>query len=76
MAAEHRQPRFFLRGDDVERDPGFLAHAFDEAFAIGGAAAGFGRDRAGEMHIAPPELFRADMQRRTGSKCGRLVLAV
>ena len=46
VAAEHGEPRFFLRGDDVEHDAGLAPHALDEIAAVGGAAARFGRDRA------------------------------
>ncbi len=46
VAAEYREPRLFGRRDDVEHDPGFAANALGELPAVGGAAAGFGRDRA------------------------------
>ena len=34
VAAEHREPRFLLRRDDVERDPGLVAHPLDELAAV------------------------------------------
>ena len=43
--------------------PVSLLDPLDEILAIGRLAAGFGRDRAGEMDIAPPQLVGADVQR-------------
>ena len=63
VAPQHRQPCLFLRADDVESDAGFLTHALDEFCAIGSAAAGLGGDRAGKMHVAAAQLFRADLKR-------------
>ena len=63
VAAEHRQPGLLLRGDDVECDAGFLAHPLDEVGAVFGAAAGLGRDRAGEEDVAALELVGADLER-------------
>ena len=46
VAAEHGEPRFLLRRDDVEHDAGLAPHPLDEIAAVDGAAAGLGRDRA------------------------------
>src|SRR5256885_16477148 len=45
VAAEDGQPGLLLRLDDVEDDPRRFAHALDEFAAVGGSAAGLGRDR-------------------------------
>ena len=63
MTAQDRQARLFLGGDDVEHDAGFAAHPFDELFAVGRAAAGLGRDRAGQVDVAPAQLVGADVER-------------
>ena len=62
VAAEHRQPGFFLRRDDVERDPGFAAHPLDELAAVDRAATGLGGDRAGDADVAADQLVGADRQ--------------
>ena len=63
MAAEDGEPRFLVRRDDVEHDAGLVADPLRELRAIGGAAAGFGRDRAGKRDIAASQLVGADRQR-------------
>jgi len=63
VAAHHGQPRLFLGADDVEQDARFLAHAGDEFGAVGCAAAGLGRDRAGQVDIAALQLVGTDLQR-------------
>ena len=63
VAAEHRQPRFLLRGDDLQRDAGLALDPVDEIAAVDGAAAGLGRDRARQGDMAAPELVGADRQR-------------
>ena len=73
MAAEHRQPRFLARGDDIERNPGFEPHPLDELLAVRRPAARLGRDRAGEMDIAAAELVGADLQRPQRAVHRRLV---
>ena len=54
MAAENGQSGFFFGSDDIEVNAGLLPHPLDELIAIGGAAAGFGSDRASEVDIALP----------------------
>ena len=63
MAAEHRQPRFFLRRDDLQRDPGLAPHPVGEFLAVGGAAARLGGDRARQRDVAAAELVGAHRQR-------------
>jgi hypothetical protein len=63
MAAQHRQARFLAGADDVEGDAGFLADALDEFHAVGGAAAGLGGDRAGQLDVAAAQFVGADLQR-------------
>ena len=63
VATQHRQPRFFLGRDDVEQDPGFLTHPLDEFGAVLRPAARLGRDRAGQVDVAAPQLVGADLQR-------------
>ena len=63
MAAQHRQPRLFLGADDIERDPGFAAHPFDEFMAVAGPAASLGRDAARKANIPALQLVGADRQR-------------
>ena len=63
VAAEHRQPRFLLRADHVERDAGLVAHPLDELGAVARAAAGLGGDRAGEVDVAAAQLVGADLER-------------
>ena len=60
VAAEHRQPGFLLRRDDVERDPGFAAHPLDELAAVDRAATGLGGDRAGDADVAADQFVGAD----------------
>src|SRR3546814_4920459 len=64
MTAEHREPRFLARADDIERDAGLLADPLDEGRPILGAAAGFCRHRTGEEDVAAHELVRTDPQGR------------
>ena len=45
VTAENRQACFLLRLDDIQNDSGLIANAVDELAAVGGAAAGFSRDR-------------------------------
>ncbi len=53
--------------DDVERDAGLATDALDEMAAVDRAAAGFGRDRAGERDVAAAQLVRADAKRGDGA---------
>ena len=66
VAAEHGEPRFFFRRDDVEADAGFAVDALDEGLAVGCPAAGLGRDRAGKVDAALAQLVGTDLQR---AKC-------
>jgi hypothetical protein len=56
MAAQHGQPRLFLRGDDVEADARLAIDAIDEFGAVGRAPTGLRRHRAGQMDIALAQL--------------------
>ncbi|PAV93120.1 hypothetical protein WR25_05087 [Diploscapter pachys] len=67
MAAEHRQPRLFLGGDDVEVDAGFRERARDEILPVARPPARFGRDRARERDVAALQLVGADAQRGDGA---------
>src|SRR3546814_18321300 len=53
--------------DDVERDTGFAADAFDELRAVAGPAAGLGRNRMRQMDIAAAQLVGADLKRGNGA---------
>ena len=60
VAAEHGQPCFFLRWNDVEDDAGFLAHAIRELTPVLRAAAGFRRDGSRQGNVAAAQLVRAN----------------
>ena len=59
--------RLFGGRDDVEDDARFAPDAVGEFFAIGRAAARFGRDRARQRDVTAAELVGADRQRRDGA---------
>ena len=63
VAAEHREPGFLLRPDDVEDDSGLATHPLGELGAVGGTAASFGRDRPRDRYVPPAKLVRAHRQR-------------
>ena len=58
VAAEHGQPRFFLRGDDIERDAGLVADPLGEIAAVDGPAACFGGDRRATAKHCGGAVFR------------------
>ena len=67
MAAEHGEPRFLLGRDDLEADAGLAPDPLDEMAAVDRAAAGLGRDRAGEADPAALQFLGADAQRGDGA---------
>ena len=56
------QPRLFLGGDDFKAKTRLALDLTDEITGVPGAAAGLGRDRAGEMDRAAAHLIGADRQ--------------
>jgi hypothetical protein len=72
-AAGHRQLRFLLGGDDLERQAGFLQHPLDEGRAVLGDAAGLGGDGPdpGDLPLADP--ISAGPKRGEGALHGRLL---
>ena len=62
VTAQYGEPRFFLGRDDLERDPGLVAHPVDEFLAIFGTAARLGRDRARQGDVAAAQFVGADRQ--------------
>ena len=75
-AARHGEIRFRPAIDDLELEPELVLNAVDEGRAVGGEAAGFGRDHAGPGDAARLDLLLADMQRLEGAPDGALAQAV
>jgi hypothetical protein len=62
VATQHRKPRFFTRGNDVERDAGFAANPFDEFLSVAGPAACFGGHGTRQCHAATAQFIAANAQ--------------
>ena len=72
----HGEIRFRPAIDDLELEPELVLNAVDEGRAVGGEAAGLGRDHAGAGDAARLDLLLADMQRLEGAPDGALAQAV
>ena len=63
VAAEHRQPRFFLGRDDVEMDARLVQRAGDEIRPVRRAPARLGGDGARQGDVAALQFLGADLER-------------
>ena len=66
-ARDHREPRLFLGGDDLELEPRLTPNLLDELPAVLGAAAGFGGHQAHPCDVMAIELLTTDPQRVDGA---------
>ena len=67
MAPQHGKARLLFGGDDLEADAGLAPDPLDEMAAVDRAAAGLGRDRAGEGDAAALQFLGADRKRGDGA---------